>query len=150
MIGLLCERAQPAKRAREGKMERRSVAYGQRAEVRLRKEIQELGLESHIADLETDGYTVLPPGKAAPIELFDELVSVMGDLSTKLPTDNLEGNGLGKTLFHMLPEHRAFERALMASVPLTCHLSAWLSCQVKSVYGLIKDRGTSPRNTCRP
>ena len=50
---------------------------GRDAEVRLRKEIQELGLESHIADLETDGYTVLPPGKAAPIELFDELVSVM-------------------------------------------------------------------------
>ena len=40
---------------------------GRDAEVRLRKEIQELGLESHIADLETDGYTVLPPGKAAPI-----------------------------------------------------------------------------------
>ena len=38
---------------------------GRDAEVRLRKEIQELGLESHIADLETDGYTVLPPGKAA-------------------------------------------------------------------------------------
>ena len=115
---------------------------GRDAEVRLRKEIQELGLESHIADLETDGYTVLPPGKAAPIELFDELVSVMEDLSTKLPTDNLEGNGLGKTLFHMLPEHRAFERALMASVPLT--LVTYLlgyRAKLSQCTGLIKDSG---------
>ena len=117
---------------------------GRDAEVRLRKEIQELGLESHIADLETDGYTVLPPGKAAPIELFDELVSVMEDLSTKLPTDNLEGNGLGKTLFHMLPEHRAFERAFTAGAPLA--LVAYLldyRAKLSQSTGLIKDSRAS-------
>ena len=113
---------------------------GRRAEVRLKKEIQELELESHITDLETDGYTVLPPGKAAPIELFDEIASVMEDLAKRLKTDNPAANGLGKTLYHMLPEHPAFERALMAHAPLT--LVTYLlgyRAKLSQCTGLIKD-----------
>ena len=114
------------------------------AEVRLRKEIRELELESCIADLETDGYTVLPHGEADPIELFDELVTVIEELSIKLPIDNLEGNRLGKNLFHKLPECIAFETAFTAGAPLAlvAYLLGYRVKRSRSI-GLIKDSRAS-------
>ena len=39
----------------------------------LEKELEALDLKAHVADLETNGYTVLPPGKAKPVAFFDDL-----------------------------------------------------------------------------
>ena len=39
------------------------------ARLRLKEEIARYDLAKHIVELEVDGYTVLPPGKAAPDEL---------------------------------------------------------------------------------
>ena len=122
------------------KWEEDPLPTGRDAEVRLKKEIQALALESHITDFETDGYTVLPPGTAAPIELFDEIASVMEGLAKRLKTDNPAVSGLGETLYHMLPEHPAFERALMARAPLT--LVTYLlgyRAKLSQCTGLIKD-----------
>ncbi len=124
------------------KWEEDPLPTGREAEIRLRKEIKDLELEPHISDLETDGYTILPPGKAAPPEFFEEIRLVVEELSEKMPTDNLAGNGLGKTLFHMLPENPVFEKALMAEAPLT--LVTYLlgyRAKLSQCTGLIKDSG---------
>ena len=39
----------------------------------LYKRIRELGLEQNVAELDTFGFTILPPGKAAPVEFTDRL-----------------------------------------------------------------------------
>ena len=118
------------------------LPVGREAENRLRDEINATDLQNHVLDLETDGYTVLPPGKAAPLEFFDEIRDVMDHLSSRAKTDNLPDSGLGKTLFHMLPENRVFENAVMAAAPLT--LVTYLlgyRAKLSQCTGLIKESG---------
>ncbi len=122
------------------KWEEDPLPTGREAELRLRKEIKDLELEPYIADLETEGYAVLPPGKAAPPELFEEIRLVMEDLSKRVKTDGVPEGGLGKTLYHMLPENPIFEQALMAKAPqaLVTYLLGYRA-KLSQCTGLIKD-----------
>lgn len=117
---------------------------GTAATAALKEKIAKYELEAHIAQLETDGYTVLPPGKAGPIDLIERIKSAMLDLEQRVKTDNLgDASGLGTTLFHMLPEDRAFEEALMSDVALT--LVTYLlgfRAKLSQCTGLIKAKGT--------
>jgi|TARA_Y100000588_G_scaffold129004_1_gene141299 hypothetical protein len=118
------------------------LPVGRAAEERLQREVKTLGLQNHILDLETDGYTVLPPGKAAPLELFDELQDAMNQLLGRAKADNLPDSGLGQTLFHMLPENPAFEKAIMsdASLTLVTYLLGYRA-KLSQCTGLIKEAG---------
>jgi hypothetical protein len=110
----------------------------------LQRDIARLALEPNIAQLETDGYTVLAPGKAGPPELIEALKAAMLALEARVSTDNLgASSGLGTTLFHMLPEDQAFEAALMSDVALT--LVTYLlgfRAKLSQCTGLIKPSGT--------
>lgn len=119
------------------------LPVGRAALERLKADIDEHDLHKNIAELETDGYTVLPPGKAAPIELVERIKEAMLQLEEKWQTNRLGANsGLGSTLFHMLPENPVFEEALMAPAPLT--LVTYLlgyRAKLSQCTGLIKDKG---------
>lgn len=119
------------------------LPVGHAALERLKGEIDAHNLHRNIAELETDGYTVLPPGTAAPLELIDEIKAAMLRLRDTRQTGVLgASSGLGATLFHMLPEDPAFERALMAPAPLVL-VSYLLGYRAKlsQCTGLIKDQG---------
>ncbi|MEE2783880.1 MAG: phytanoyl-CoA dioxygenase family protein [Pseudomonadota bacterium] len=117
---------------------------GPEATAALQGNIAKFGLEANIAQLETDGYTVLPPGKAGPLELIERIKAAMLEIEQRVSTDNLgDQSGLGTTLFHMLPEDRAFEEALMSEVALT--LVTYLlgyRAKLSQCTGLIKGKGT--------
>jgi len=115
---------------------------GRAAEAALQSEIDAHGLHEQIVQLETDGYAVLPPGKAAPIEIVARIKEVMLDIESRVDKTHLPNSGLGTTLFHMLPENSVFEAALMAPAPLT--LVTYLlgyRAKLSQCTGLIKDRG---------
>lgn len=119
------------------------LPVGEVASARLKADIEANGLQANIAQLEVDGYTVLPPGQAAPLELIDRLTEAMERLRAERGGTGFgEGRGLGETLFHLLPEDRAFEEALMAPAPLT--LVTYLlgyRAKLSQSTGLIKERG---------
>src|SRR5258706_12604324 len=47
------------------------------------RQIRELGLETHIAELDAFGFTILPPGVAAPVEWTDRLRQVVLDVAER-------------------------------------------------------------------
>ena len=119
------------------------LPVGRAATDRLNREIEENDLHKNIAELETDGYTILPPGKAAPPDLIERIKTAMDRLAQSNRTDMMgSASGLGSTLFHMLPEDPVFEEALMAPAPLT--LVSYLvgyRAKLSQCTGLIKDQG---------
>lgn len=120
------------------------LPVGRAATQRLQAEIEEHELHRNIAELETDGYTVLPPGKAAPLELIERIKHAMLHLLETTHSDAMgAASGLGSTLFHMLPEDPVFEEAVMAPAPLAL-LSYLLGYRAKlsQCTGLIKSSGT--------
>lgn len=119
------------------------LPVGHLASVRLKADIEAHDLHKNIAELETDGYTILPPGKAAPLALIERIKEAMVRLLATTHSDAMGGaSGLGSTLFHMLPEDPVFEEALMAPAPLTL-VSYLLGYRAKlsQCTGLIKSRG---------
>ena len=93
---------------------------GEEARKRLQADIERYDLKSEIADLETKGYAVLPPGKAKPVEFFDRLRETILRLAETHRSSRHEPvSGLGNTLYHVLPQDRIFEEALMAPAPQT-------------------------------
>ena len=80
---------------------------GWAATERLQREIAEHGLQDNIVQLETDGYTVLPPGKAGPPELIERLKAAVARLADRENGFGSAG-GLGEPIYHMLPEDQAF------------------------------------------
>lgn len=119
------------------------LPVGQAAWERLKADIEEHDLHKNIAELETDGYTILPPGKAAPLDLIERIKQAMLRLLETTRSDTLGAtSGLGSTLFHMLPEDPVFEEALMAPAPLTL-VSYLLGYRAKlsQCTGLIKKKG---------
>ena len=119
------------------------LPVGEAATKQLKADIEAHGLSENIAELELDGYTVLPPGKAAPLELIDRIKQAILRLLENKKSDAMGvGSGLGSTLFHMLPEDPVFEEALMAPAPLT--LVTYLlgyRAKLSQCTGLIKDSG---------
>ena len=98
------------------RLEEDPLPFGKEAEKRIRAEIQELHLEENVADLETRGYTILPPGKAAPIEFTERLRDKILQIA-----DTANESGLSipyRAILHLMPRDSIFEEALMAPVPL--------------------------------
>ena len=117
------------------------LPVGRAAIERLKTEIDAHDLQQNITELETDGYTILPPGKAAHIDLIERIKQAMLRIMATTRSDVMgASSGLGSTLFHMLPEDPVFEEALMAPAPLTL-LSYILGYRAKlsQCTGLIKN-----------
>ena len=119
------------------------LPVGREAEERIRAEIAEHELGNNVAELETLGYTILPPGKSAPMELIDRLRSaVLARVDAGEVQDFGRGLGLGATAFHILGDDRCFEEALMAPAPRT--LIAYLlgyRAKLSQAIGMVKERG---------
>lgn len=85
----------------------------------VRAELRELGLDSYAVDLETRGYTVLPPGVAAPQEFCERLLDTILEIDRQDRPEALDaGHPRGRLLWHLLPRDRIFEEAVMAPAPL--------------------------------
>ena len=124
------------------KYEAEPLPTGEAARTALRQELDALDLKPHVADLETDGYTVLPPGKAKPLDFFDELRETILRLAKDDRSLDLgPESGLGNTLFHLLPRDRIFEQALTAPAPqaLVAYLLGYRA-KLSQSTGLVKDR----------
>ncbi len=128
------------------KFEAAPLPAGDAARATLARELEALDLKPHVAELETDGYTVLPPGKAAPLAFFDELRETLLTLREDDASRDLgPQSGLGKTLFHLLPRARIVEDALLAPAPLA--LVTYLlgyRAKLSQSTGLIKNSDAGP------
>ena len=119
------------------------IPAGKEAERRLQADIERYDLKGEIADLETKGYAVIPPEKAAPMELFDRIRAAILKVADE---DEREWRpGLGKTLQHLLPRDPVFEEVLTSPVPLTLvtYMLGWRA-KISQVTGLVKDTRTPP------
>ena len=128
------------------KYEAEPLPTGAAARATLAREIDALDLKNHVADLETNGYAVLPPGKAKPVAFFDELREAIVGLAEDDRSRNLGAeSGLGNTLFHLLPRAPIIEQALLAPAPLA--LVTYLlgyRAKLSQSTALIKRAGTKP------
>jgi ectoine hydroxylase-related dioxygenase (phytanoyl-CoA dioxygenase family) len=140
----LAEQMQQLRDLARQKWQQDPLPVGAAATARLQADIDKYDLHRHIVQLETDGYTILPPGKAAPVGLIEKIKEAMKELQTRAPDSRLSTmeSGLGATMFHMLPEHAAFEEALMAgpSLTLVTYLLGFRA-KLSQCTGLIKDSG---------
>ncbi|MFD4790017.1 phytanoyl-CoA dioxygenase family protein [Streptomyces sp. NPDC058459] len=101
------------------KVEEDRLPAGLEATRRIRQEIAELDLDSNAVDLETKGYTVLAPGKAAPLDFCERLKEKILETDRRQrPKADGDGSPRGRLLWHLLPTDRLFEQALMAPAPL--------------------------------
>ena len=104
----------------DAKLVEQPLPNGEEAGKRLQADIERYDLKSEIADLETKGYAILPPGKAKPVEFFDRLRETILRLAeTRRHGAFGPASGLGTALYHLLPQDRIFEEAVMAPAPLT-------------------------------
>ena len=128
------------------KYEADPLPTGEAARRALDEEIEAQGLKAAVADLETRGYAVLPPGKAKPVAFFDELRETLLQLAQDDTSRNLGAeSGLGNTLFHLLPRARIVEEAVLAPAPLA--LVTYLlghRAKLSQSTGLIKDASAKP------
>lgn len=128
------------------KYEAEPLPTGDAARAALDAELEALDLKAHVADLETNGYAVLPPGKAKPVAFFDSLRETLLRLAEDDRSRNLgPESGLGNTLFHLLPRAPIIEEALLAPAPLA--LVTYLlgyRAKLSQSTGLVKAAGTKP------
>ena len=116
---------------------------GREAERRLWEDIERYELQAEVASLETKGYAVIAPEKAAPLELFgrirEAILRIAGEDEGPLRP------GLGRTLQHLLPRDPVFEEVLTSPVPLTLvtYMLGWRA-KISQVTGLVKDTRTPP------
>ena len=119
------------------------IPAGREAERRLWEDIERYELQAEIASLETKGYAVIAPEKAAPLELFERIreaiLRIAGEDEGPLRP------GLGRTLQHLLPRDPVFEEVLTSPVPLTLvtYMLGWRA-KISQVTGLVKDTRTPP------
>lgn len=127
---------------------------------RIQLEIRELSLDPYVAQLDTDGYTVIPPHLAAPDGLADRLREALldiaerqngirPDLETGATHVGFKGpfyapeagadSPFGQLLQALLFEGRVFEDALMNPVVLAMatHLCGY-SCVLSSMVSMLK------------
>jgi hypothetical protein len=116
-------------------------ATAKEARLRVQADIAEYDLGAHVADLETRGYTILAPGRGAPKPLTDALRDTILRVADQREVDSLLGPnaGLGRTMFHLLPEDPIFEQAVMNPVSLTLltYLAGYRA-RLSQTTGLIK------------
>ena len=101
--------------------------------------IRELGLEANIAELDTFGFTVIPPEKAAPAGFADRLREKLLEYAAVDDADNAynknDGSArgaYGKHLFHLVKRDRVFREALVLPVPYA--MGAYLMGASARVY----------------
>ena len=126
---------------------------GRAATAAVRAEIQRLGLDKHVADLETDGFTVVRPETVNEPGLVERLIAATERVeAVRLPNtyNRMRGGAeggvaTGTITFDMLEEDRAFEEALMAPVPLAL-VTYLLGYHAKAgmVLTLTKGQGGTP------
>ncbi len=125
------------------KLEADPLPVGKEAEQRLRADIERYELEGEIADLETKGYTVLPPGKAAPIDFFDRLRDAI--IRAAADDHNAPRPGTGHTIQHLLPQDPVFQEAITCPVTLTLvTYMVGFRAKISQTTGLVKDSSTPP------
>jgi hypothetical protein len=130
------------------------VTAAHRAEERVLEAIDRLGLRDHVLDLETKGYTILPPEKVGAPGLSETLRDqvlaeikrehgITADLAAGLGvSDHKNQFGDGISMPGILFTNPIFESALMNEPVLA--LITYLvgeSCQLSSMGGIIKTQG---------
>jgi hypothetical protein len=130
------------------------IAGARRAEERVFAEIERLGLQRHVWELDTRGWTVIEPAKVGPIEfaqrLRDKVIEVNQrvhgvtcDLDKGLsdPT-RIMSFGEGVSVEGILYEDPIFEQAIVNDAALALiHYLLGESCLISSVGGIIKNQG---------
>lgn len=124
---------------------------GSAATVAVREEIRRLGLEQHVADLEIDGFTVVPPETVNMPGLAERLVDASKRAEAVRPANVInqlyDESAVGKITFDMLEEDLCFEEAVQAPVPLA--LVTYLlgyHAKLGMVLTTAKGPGTPPVN----
>lgn len=117
------------------------------ARERLAADIDKYDLAKHVVELDINGYTVLPPDKAAPIEFFDRLREAIErvDAERRAADDvsSIERSGrdlgAGKPAFHLMAEDPVFQEAVCNPVVLTLvTYLAGFRARMHTTTGLIK------------
>lgn len=119
------------------------------------RDIRRLGLEAQAAELDAYGFTVLEPGKAAPVAFTDELeeaVLAASERRSGHKPDKATGlshidrkTAWGQHMFYMLLEGEPFERALLNETSLA--LISYLlgeNCLLSSMTSIVKGPGEAP------
>ncbi|HEX9889886.1 MAG TPA: phytanoyl-CoA dioxygenase family protein [Nitriliruptorales bacterium] len=118
--------------------------------------LRDLGLASHVAEIDAFGFTVIPPELAAPDGLADRLLERLLEISAQrnggivpdVETGSTHGellNAGGQHMFFLLQEGRVFEEALMNPVALA--FSDYLVGQdaiFSSMTSMVKGPGKLP------
>ena len=116
-------------------------------------EVQRLGLEANVAELEAHGYTVVPPHLVASPAFIEELRDailkvaesrrgIRPDLATGESHRNIP-TGVGQHIYNMLLEGEPFERAVINQTVLA--LVTYLlgqNCLISSMTSIVKGPGT--------
>ena len=118
---------------------------GPEANQQMLRDIEKHGLHKEVAELETQGYTVLEPGRAAPIEFCERLRDAIIECQERRGSDQAPGDGFGEILYHLVPEARVFEEVIQQPVPLT--LATYLvgyRCKLSQSTAIIKTQHAGP------
>ena len=130
------------------------VAAAHRAEKRVFAEIERLGLRDHLLDLETKGYTILPPERVGAPGLAEKLrdqvlvsiernYAITADLKAGLSVpDHKNQFGDGISMSGILFEDPIFETALM-NEPVLALITYLVGerCHMSSMGGIVKTQG---------
>lgn len=115
-------------------------------------ELRRLGLEHHAAELDSYGFTIVEPGRAAPASFTDALLRKVVAIAEQrsgqalAPADaesHAGGSAWGQHLFYLLLEDPIFEQAMMNETVLA--LITYLlgeSCVLSSMNSILKGPGT--------
>jgi len=119
-------------------------AGAEEARRRLEGEIDRYGLAPQVAELEIQGYTILPPGRVAPAGFIERLRDAILEVADDRATRGAEGDlplshGLGRQLHCLVTEGPVFEQALMNPVvlALVTYLAGYRA-KISTATGLIK------------
>ena len=118
---------------------------GNAANERMLRDIEKHGLHREVAELQTQGYTVLEPGRAAPVEFCERLRDTIIECQKTDRSSPPPAGGFGDILFHLLPQHRIFEETILQPVPLT--LATYLvgyRCKLSQSTAIIKTKEAGP------
>ncbi|MER7172964.1 phytanoyl-CoA dioxygenase family protein [Streptomyces mesophilus] len=132
------------RRIAAAKVEEDRLPTGLQAALQVREDLAKLQLETYAVDLETKGYTVLPPGIAGTPELVARLRDRILAIAAEDQPDAPEaGRSRGRNMWHILDRDPAFEEALMAPAPLA--LVAYLMgyrAKLSQFRAIVKDESS--------
>jgi len=116
------------------------------------KEVKRLGLESHVAELEAVGYTVIPPEKVAPPEFVERIRSALCAVVERRSGVKLDlesgatfagqGDGAWEPLTFTLFEDPVFQEAVLNPTALAlADYAVGKSCMLSTCIALVKGPG---------